>query len=52
MGIGATAVGNRWVKIKARGLKDKELVKNLIKWNSSPAPRNGQLVELAVGRRA
>ena len=32
MGIGATAVGNRWTKIKARVLNDKELVKKLIKW--------------------
>ncbi len=32
MGIGPTAVGNRWVKIRARLLKDGKLAKKIQKW--------------------
>jgi hypothetical protein len=32
MGVGSTAAGNRWVRIKQRLVKDKGLVKRIEKW--------------------
>ncbi len=32
MGIGPTAVGNRWVKVKKRVAKDKWLAQKVLKW--------------------
>jgi|GEM_PF-6360502 len=32
MGIGSTAVGNRWVKIKQRLIKEKGLAQKIEKW--------------------